>query len=99
MIFAFSWPLLLLLGLMAHRLFRLNGLLKRGVRFSGIVARVGSGRGPETANVRFTSDAGDRTVSVYVPSALSNSVYEGSSVTLLVDYPRKPDVAVIIGAG
>lgn len=97
MLYAFSWPLLVLFGLVSHRLFKLNRLVKQGVQLDGVIETVRSGRDFRKAVVRFSGYAGDRTVGVYVPSSLAYNVYEGARVILLVDDQESPKMAVIIG--
>ena len=99
MLYAFSWPLLVLLGLVSHRLIMLSRLLKKGVQLAGAIQTVSSGRHFRKAVVRFSGQAGDRTVEVYVPSSLAYELYEGSRVILLVDDQEAPKMAVIVGAG
>lgn len=97
MLYAFSWPLLVLLGLVSHRLVRLSRLINKGVQFDGAIQTVRSGRHFRKAVVRFSGQAGDRTVEVYVPSTLAFDLYEGSRVVLLVDDQEAPKMAVIVG--
>ena len=93
---AFALPLIVLLGMTAWRVWKMAALLDGGTRFDGVVEQCRSGKWIHTADIRFSTAFGPRTVTVHVPSGLPDLIGVGDEVTVLVDTPDRPRMAVLV---
>lgn len=96
---AFALPLMVLFGMTAWRVWKMATLLDGGTRFKGVVESCRWGRHSHTADIRFSTTLGPRTVTVHVPSGMPTLIGAGDEVTILVDTPDRPRMAVLVASG